>query len=221
MAVDTPVLENRVNEKNVNEVVPARRINLTEEEHNARIKDTYARLINPNYNRVEDVFDNTAKTVEAPVMHSEPVQAAAPAESKPYFVENARATAAIFRADSAINASVAQPEVMAAPAAEEENEDLRPTSTTIQYQTIGKADTKIKSVTDKRAHTFGKKEKILLAAFVVIIVALITLVIVNSAIINNLNSEIATVQDKIVSVRGAINGVTSNMEQTLLTGLRN
>ncbi len=217
MAVDTPVLENRVKERN-GEVVPKRRVNLTEEEHNARIKDTYARLINPSYNRVEDVFDSTAQTIEAPVQQVEPVQSAAPVENRPYFVENARATAAIFRADSAINAASAQQETMVAPA-EEENEDLRPTSTTIQYQTIGKADSKINSVTDKRAHTFGKKEKILLAVFVLVIVALITLVIVNSAIINNLNSEISNVQDKISTVRGAISGVTNNMENTLLSGL--
>lgn len=218
MAVDTPVLENKVKERNSGEVVPKRRVNLTEEEHNARIKDTYARLINPSYNRVEDVFDSTAQTAQAPVQQVEAVQTSAPVENRPYFVENARATAAIFRADSAINAASAQQETMVAPA-EEENEDLRPTSTTIQYQTIGKADAKIKSVTDKRAHTFGKKEKILLAVFVLVIVALITLVIVNSAIINNLNGEISNVQEKISTVRGAISGVTNNMENTLLSGL--
>ena len=218
MAVDTPVLESRVQESSVNEVVPARRINLTEEEHNARIKDTYARLINPNYNRVEDVFDNAAQPVEAPVMQAEPIQTAAPVDNSPYFVENARATAAIFRADSAINAVSAQQETMVAPE-EEENEDLRPTATTIQYQTLGKAEKKVNSVTDKRSHVFGKKEKILLAVFVLVIVALVTLVIVNSAIINNLNSEIFNVQEKISTVRGAISGVKSSMEDVLLSGL--
>ncbi len=218
MAVDTPVLERKTNEKNSERyVVPTRMDYMAEDEHNARIKDTYARLINPN-NKIEDVF----------AANREPEREAAPAEPvavRPYFVENARADAAIFRADSAINNRPAEPvaELEADTinyGEEEENEDLRPTPTTIQYQTIGKKEqTEISSTTDKRLFSLGKKEKIIVAVFVAVVVALITLVIINSAVISRLNADIATVQNSITTVRGALAGVNATMEEIIHNGL--
>ena len=150
----------------------------------------------------------------------------------PYVVENARADAAIFRADSAVNAKREQAvamqtaEVAVAAPAEEENEDLRPTSTTIQYQTIGVAGVKVADVkkdtkAEKKAFVFGKREKIIVAVFV----AVVTLVIVNATIISNLNAEISTVQNSITTVSGAIKGVNSSVsdlvEEIVLGGLNN
>lgn len=219
MAVDTPVLERITVEEERKISLPSRMEILAEEEHNARIKDTYARLINPEY-KIEDVFKRTEEKASAPV--AEPVKQSAPAQVRrsitgghAYKVENARADAAIFRADSAINAQRAQVEAKAVAtvaSAEEENEDLRPTPTTIQYQTIGvKNEENAAAETKKRAFVFGKREKIIVAVFVAVVVALITVVLINASIISSLNAEIASVQDSIITVKGAIAGVNTSV----------
>ena len=56
MAVDTPVLERITSDEAKKCSVPSRMDIMAEEEHNARIRDTYARLINPE-NKIEDVFN--------------------------------------------------------------------------------------------------------------------------------------------------------------------
>ena len=221
MAVDTPELERITHDEGRKCSIPSRMEVMAEEEHNARIRDTYARLINPE-NKIEDVFKRTeekANTAAAqPVMQSAPAQVRRSITGNhPYIVENARAKADIFRADSAINAQraqiteVAAAEVAVATPAEEESEDLRPTPTTIQYQTIGMAGVKKVAATDKKAFVFGKREKIIVAVFVAVVIALLTLVIVNATIISNLNAEISHVQDSIITVRGAIAGVNSTV----------
>lgn len=214
MAVDTPVLERPTTNERLREcAVPSRIDFMAEEEHNARIRDTYKRLINPD-NKIEDVFGRVQAEETVAVQES-----VAPARS--YYVENARADAAIFRADSAVNARreeavSAQPEVAAFAPAEEENEDSLPTPTTIQYQTLGRAEEKkVSETTDKRTHLFGKREKIIVAVFVAVVVALLTLVIVNSAVIANLNADITHVQDNITTVRGALAGVNSSVEEII------
>ena len=214
MAVDTPVLERPTTNERIREcAVPSRIHLMAEEEHNARIRDTYKRLINPD-NKIEDVFGRVQ--AEEPVAVQESV-----APARPYYVENARADAAIFRADSAVNARreeavAAQPEVAAFAPTEEENEDSLPTPTTIQYQTLGRAEEKkVSETTDKRTHLFGKREKIIVAVFVAVVVALLTLVIVNSAVIANLNADITHVQDSITTVRGALAGVNSSVEEII------
>lgn len=217
MAVDTPVLERSTNVKNSERyAVPTRRDYMAEDEHNARIRDTYARLINPN-NKIEDVFAAN-KAAEREVASAEPIV------QRPYLVENARADAAIFRADSAINNKAvedfAEVEVDQIVDYEEEDEDLRPTPTTIQYQTIGKKQqTAVSSTTDKRLFSLGKKEKIIIAVFVAFVAALVTLLIVNSAVISRLNADIAAVQNSITTVRGALAGVNAEMKEIIYTGL--
>lgn len=222
MAVDTPVLERITQDEEKKYSVPSRMDVMAEEEHNARIKDTYARLINPA-NKIEDVFNRTEEKASAAA--AQPVVQPAPAQqvrrsitgNHPYVVENARAKADIFRADSAVNVQRAQiaqvktAEVAVAAPAEEESEDLRPTPTTIQYQTIGMAGVKNTEKTEKKGFVFGKREKIIVAVFVAVVIALLTLVIVNATIISNLNAEISQVQDSIVTVRGAIAGVNSSV----------
>lgn len=220
MAVDTPELERITVEEERKISLPSRMEILAEEEHNARIKDTYARLINPEY-KIEDVFKRSEEKASAAV--AEPVAQPTPAPVRrsitgghPYKVENARADAAIFRADSAINAQRAQvaevKSVAAVAPAEEENEDLRPTPTTIQYQTIGvKKDASTTAATKKSAFVLGKREKIIIAVFVAVVVALITVVLINASIISNLNAEISSVQESITTVKGAIAGVNSSV----------
>ncbi len=240
MAADTPVLENTttVRRRDYGYTVPTHRDFVAEEDlHNARIKDTYARLINPD-NRIEDVF-GTARAA-APVQESAPVQATAPvAEVAPsvraaapqiYRVENARADSVLFRADSTINRVAEEayaPATIEAPVAqiesEEEDEDLRPTPTTIQYQTIGEKSEQVavRSIAGKRQHVIGKKEKIIIAVAIAIVVALIALVIVNSTIIANLNEDIADVQAQMTTVRGALAGVNATIEEVVPESIRN
>lgn len=212
MAADTPVLERPIAEtkSEFRCAVPSRMEFLAEDQHNARIRETYARLINPE-SKIEDVFSGNRVMPRAETLEEQ----APTYEARPYFVENARADAAIFRADSAINQrkeeSVQSVEQCSA---EEEDEDLRPTATTIQYQTIGKKKT-AESATGSKLHLFGKNEKLFLIVFIAVVVALVTLVIINSTVIANLNADIATVQDSITTVKGAIAGVSSTVEEII------
>lgn len=215
MATDTPVLERRAaqaTKKQPEYLVPTRMDVIAEEEHNARIRDNYARLVNPN-SSIDDVFA-AAEKEEAAV--SSPVQQAA---ARPYLVENARANADIFRADSAINRVAAAP-VMSAETDEEEDEDLRPTATTIQYRTIDRTSVNVKTGAKTRnIFGFDKKQKIIIAVCVAIVVALISLIVVNSVIIANLNNEIAQVQSNISVLRGALAGVNDRMGDIISNGL--
>lgn len=221
MAVDTPELERITVEEERKCSVPSRMDFMAEEEHNARIRDTYARLINPE-SKIEDVFFRTQEKASAPTeqldISSAPVKARPSiAGGHPYRVENARADAAIFRADSSVNAvkeqvyEVADAEMMSAAPAEDESEDLRPTPTTIQYQTIGMEGKEKIAAKEKRGFVFGKREKIIVAVFVAVVIALLTLVIVNATIISNLNAEISHVQESITTVKGAVAGVNSSI----------
>ncbi len=211
MAVLAPVLERKLNTED-NVATAENRNNMTaEERHNSRIKVNYARLINPDAT-VGDVIRN-----ENPVQHqyAEPVRT-----QKPFLVENARADAEIFRADSKINrkADVAQAE-------EEENEDLRPTATTIQY----KSDVTSKVVIDDKISNkqtkiskLSKRDKVIMAVALVVIAALFILVIINSAVLSNLNSEmdylqndLATAQQSYNEAVGSKDAYLDNIEETV------
>lgn len=167
---------------------------------------------------------------------AQPTAMAAPVQSAPqpvyqqqpvYMVTGARADADIFRADSPVNRQVyastpaeayaAARAIAAANAAanaqaasqvhDEESEDLRPTATTIQYQTIGADGTAIidsparvrqegeiarpeeRDASVKKL-TFTRRDKIIMGVIVGLILAVFVLIIVNSAIISNLNSDI-------------------------------
>lgn len=196
---------------------------MADEAHNARIKRNYAMLINPDA-KIDEVLGRSAEE-QAQVF----APAAAPAEyvevasevivNKPYLVENARADAAIFRADNPINRRVAdvQPVQMQADDEEEENEDLRPTSTTIQYRTVGVQSTveegKIENVAAEKRSVLSKKEKIIIAVVVTVIVALLALIIVNSAIISNLNNSVSTLQSSLTTIKGAYSGISDQVNE--------
>ncbi len=121
-----------------------------------------------------------------------------PVQTQPYLVTNARADSDLFRADSPINQH--RPVVAEAPAGkveEDENEDLRPTMTTIQYKNITESDKReIRAMANEQRnkHVLERRDKIIIATFVSIVVALFVLVIVNSAVIAGLNGELSTIQ---------------------------
>lgn len=223
MAYATPVLER-------NEVTEERKFNyapcMTDEEHNMRIKKNYAMLINPEM-RLDDVLGRSVEEVKAAapaeVAPAAPVIASAPAApviiEKPYRVENARADSPLFRADNPINRRILNVQKQVAEAQpsveEEENEDLRPTPTTIQYKTTGVQNTveegKIANIGAEKRTSLNKKEKIIIAVVISVIVALFALIIINSAIISNLNNDLSSLQSSLTDVRGAYSGVDAQV----------
>ncbi len=219
MAVDTPVLERRTSEanvvKNTSYAVPARSEYEAEDEHNARIKDNYAKLINPN-NRIEDIFAQNGVEVAGtqPVREVSSVQnvVAQPVQAEPYLVRNARADAAIFRADNPINRRFVG---VAAPAVnEEEDEDLRPTAATIQYRTIDCAE-KGDAVKESSRFSLTSKQKITAIVLVAVIVTLIALIIINSTVIANLNADIANLNTDIFNINTEIEHSITQITDTI------
>lgn len=201
MAVDTPVLERRTTEltrANAPFAVPTRCEYEAEDEHNARIKENYARLINPN-NKIEDVF-NVATPVKEEAAVAQPVQV------EPYLVQNARADAAIFRADNPINQRfVADATVVN----EDDSEDLRPTAATIQYRTVDCVAEPEEQTSER--FKLSKKQKTTIIALAAVIVSLIVLIIINSTVIANLNADIANLNSNIVGINSDIQYSVSNI----------
>lgn len=227
MAIASPVLERKVtaSPEDAQQAQKAEYTSTTmseEEIHNARIRDNYARLINPDY-KISDLFNQqeaTAQPEVKPLVDVNVNTANVARQARPYLVENARADAAIFRADSQINRRISDYIPESAKADEEEdNEDLRPTKTTIQYKTMldsanKKKDIKINQKSED--HVLAKKEKIIIATFISVVVALFTLVIINSIVIANLNADIAAVEDKLVAVRGALANVSETINNSVI-----
>lgn len=173
-----------------------------DERHNAQISETYARLINPNA-KVDEVLGR--------------VQADTAVKQEPYLVENARADAEIFRADSPINRRVidVQP-VYSEQDSEEENEDLMPTKTTIQYKTTDVKRTaeegKIEDTAAKKhISVFSKKEKLIIAIVIGVIVAMFTLIIVNSAFLSGINNDVSSLQSTLASVKASYASISDEV----------
>lgn len=230
MAVATPVLE-RKNMQNQSAEISA------DELHNMQIKENYKRLINPELNINElrgrtaqpEAQEQTASDRRTSILRPErPAQessgravytaqtvesAPAAKNAQPYLVTNARADAEIFRADSPVNQRrTIVAEVSAAAVDEDENEDLRPTETTIQYRTYAEQNRHAaKAVKEEETHILGKREKIIIATFISVVVALFILVIVNSAVIAGLNSELSVIQDSVVAARESLADINSQI----------
>ncbi len=190
-----------------------------DEAHNARIKNNYAMLINPD-TKIDDLLcrEEASVAAAAPAVNFAP---AAPAReayvSRPYLVENARADSILFRADSPINRrenAVAQVNAQAE-CDDEDNEDLRPTATTIQYKTAvadkSATEGKISNHGAEKRVKLNKKEKIIVAVVVGVIVALLALIIINAAYISNLNSEISSLQSSLTDVTRAYSGISGQV----------
>lgn len=217
MAVATPVLEKNLitEEKSVRAAAYFKSLSAEDEIHNAKIRDNYAKLINPDA-KIGDLIerempvDVNAGRVEIPA-RSQTFEAA-PAKPQVRLVENARATADIFRADSPVNAQAVSV------SEEEENEDLRPTQTTIQYKTVGvdvSKNGKIENVAGSKKRALGKKEIIIIAAVAAVIVALFVLIIVNSALISNINHDLNNLQSSLTTVRGAYTGIKDELNNVI------
>lgn len=231
MAVATPIIERKIS-RQVSE-----NAGMTADElHNARMGNNLARLLNPEY-KIKDIVASidaegsdvvaTAPAAEQQVQSTAParqydngiIARRAPAQEV-YTVKNARADADIFRADSAVNRISAQ-----APA-EEENEDLRPTPTTIQYQTISADGTAIagrsramhegeisRPADEGKSIRLTKRDKIVLGVIVGLILAVFVLIIVNSAVISNLNSDIEYFEGRVEGARAAQSQVAAELEE--------
>ncbi|MCH5148426.1 MAG: hypothetical protein J1G05_03555 [Clostridiales bacterium] len=216
MAVGAPVLERRsATEERTSRIFNAE-YRLTDEEHNARIGQNYARLINPE-NKIDEALDRAPAKAEAPAT---PVQEVSNA---PVLVENARADADIFNAHSEMNQRLAaQRQIVAEQSSDdEESEDLRPTQTTIQYRTSALTTTfengKVKNVSVEKRVGFTKRDKIIIAAIVSVILVMLVLIIVNAAILANLNSDVSYLQSSLTTMKGSYEGVKDQIGMNTLT----
>ena len=194
MAVLAPVLERKLNTEE--KTAEARNTALMNEEdrHNSQISSKYKALIKP---------DATAHDVlgkEVTVQRRSEITAVPVKEQKPFLVENARVDSDLFRADSVINRKTE----ISAIAEEEENEDLRPTLETIKYRTENKSkiviDDKI-SNKKSRLSKLSKRDIIIIAATALVVLALFILVVINSAVLSNINNEIDYLQSDLAIAR--------------------
>ena len=193
----------------------------------------------------DGIIARPASAVQTPAAEA-PAYAPAHSAAQPvYVVKNARANADIFRADSPVNrpaqayastpaqayeAARAMAAANAAPATEEEeNEDLRPTPTTIQYQTIGADGTVIINSAARTMQegeiarpaereepakiSLTKRDKVIIGVIVSLILAVFVLIIVNSAIISGLNSEIAAYEGMVSDVQSQYAAVAEDLEE--------
>lgn len=193
----------------------------------------------------DGIIARPASAVQTPAAES-PAYAPAHSAAQPvYVIKNARANADIFRADSPVNrpaqayaatpaqayeAARAMAAANAAPATEEEeNEDLRPTPTTIQYQTIGADGTVIINSAARTMQegevarpaereepakiSLTKRDKVIIGVIVSLILAVFVLIIVNSAIISGLNSEIAAYEGMVSDVQSQYAAVAEDLEE--------
>ncbi len=149
------------------------------------------------------------RAAEMPVQQAPVQQAPAQAQPQQTFAprfEHQRVTEDILRADSPINAPRMQ---AAAPAeervefaqpsfaepvqeyAEEAEEDLTPTSTTIQYRTDLYREEQRDLVEEKKGHQMTAKGKLLMAVYAVVVVVVLALIIINTSVLNSLDSEVS------------------------------
>lgn len=193
----------------------------------------------------DGIIARPASAVQTPAAEAPAYAPAHSAAQHVYVVKNARANADIFRADSPVNrpaqayastpaqayeAARAMAAANAAPATEEEeNEDLRPTPTTIQYQTIGADGTVIINSAARTMQegeiarpaereepakiSLTKRDKVIIGVIVSLILAVFVLIIVNSAIISGLNSEIAAYEGMVSDVQSQYAAVAEDLEE--------
>lgn len=214
MAVGTPVFERNTNTYKEDERRKERMS--AEANHNSRISDNYARLVNPE-NKIKDIIasiDAEGSQIVQPVVEDiQPVMQRPQAivnQSPAYFVRNARADADIFRADSPVNTPAEYMLPHPVYTNVTEGEDLRPVSANMQYQTVGvnssvmpfnSADRDESKITRSTEQTekesrfvLKRRDKVIWGVVVALIVAAFTLIIINSAVISNLKSDISELE---------------------------
>ena len=120
----------------------------------------------------------------APVLAPEREAYAAPAYAEPAYAQP----------QLSVQETYAVPEYAdeAAEAYDEENEDLAPTATTIQYRTEQRArEDKRTVVEEKRGHAMTTQGKLLMAIYAVVVVVILALIIINTSVLRNLDASIA------------------------------
>ena len=159
--------------------------------------------------------------VEQPVVQ-QPAMVQAEQPAQPYLVTNARADAEIFRADSPVSQRFVNPAQAPVVIDEEENEDLSPTMTTIQYKNMTeseKREVRAIAAEQRNKRVLSGRDKAIIATFISVVVALFVLVIVNSAVIAGLNSELSIIENNINTVSWALDNVNSQIDS--ITSLEN
>lgn len=231
MAVASPVLERKTEEREEKCEKRDYTSRMTEDElHNSQIPDIYARLINPE-SKMSD-FKPAAVHEQTPVQQTVPEENHIEQQSaeRVYLVENARADADIFRADSVVNRKAEAVNIQSEPSmlaevSDEDNEDLLPSRTTMQYSSQAKKDLDEGTISNKGAEkriSLSKRDKVIIAVVVSVIIALFVLIIVNSAIISSANSNLGslqasldTAQNSYQSVVNEVSEYEANLEGTL------
>ena len=165
------------------------------------------------------------RTEQAPVQPKKQLFVEPAAKQAPYLVENARATADIFRADSPINRRLLRSEEIVDVDDEEENEDLRPTQTTIQYKTSAVRESEesdvIETASAGKRFSLSKREKGIIAVVISVIVAMFALIIINSAILSGMNAEMSALQTTLDTVEETYNEVNKEVESLVNEALEN
>lgn len=213
MAVATPILERKLNTAEEIEEVREADVMTAEERHNSKISANYAKLINPEYT-VNDII--VRQPAETPKKQQLFMPVKEEYVEKPYLVENARADAAIFRADSVINRKVEKAEIVSCE--DEDNEDLRPTQTTIQYKTAGVKKTNEQGKIENAGSVkrkLAKKDKIIIAAVISVVIALFVLIIINSAIISHVGNDLSALETALDTAKITYAQSSGEMQQYL------
>ena len=127
---------------------------------------------------------NVQPAMAAPVLAPEREVYTAPAYAEPAYAQP----------QLSVQETYAVPEYAdeAAEAFDEENEDLAPTATTIQYRTEQRArEDKRTVVEEKRGHAMTTQGKLLMAIYAVVVVVILALIIINTSVLRNLDASIA------------------------------
>lgn len=202
---------------------------------NSRIADNYQRLINPEYHKAEEIAPELRAAEEETFAPARPVFDAASAFEAPAFepvrqpeqtaygygerltvnspVFGAEARTAEYAApqEAPVQEFVQTPDFASydyeqAPAYAEEEADLMPTSTTIQYKSGLFEEEKPVEVEEKKGYALTAKGKLLMAVYAVVVVVILALIIINTSVLKTLDADIADQQE-------ALNAVISQSQQ--------
>ena len=124
---------------------------------------------------------NVQPAMAAPVLAPEREVYTAPAYAEPAYAQP----------QLSVQETYAVPEYAdeAAEAYDEENEDLAPTATTIQYRTAREEKRTI--VEEKKGHAMTTQGKLLMAIYAVVVVVILALIIINTSVLRTIDASIA------------------------------
>ena len=115
-----------------------------------------------------------------------------PVEEEEQPVMQAAPAYAPARPQIEVSPELTQPQESLAPEAEvfeEEDEDLAPTATTIQYRTAREEKRTI--VEEKKGHAMTTQGKLLMAIYAVVVVVILALIIINTSVLRTIDASIA------------------------------